>query len=1051
MTRQRQPAKPQSDIFRDPSTIDLTENQEAACPALRAFLLDHQSVVGDVLLGKKTRPWVPAEMREFERMIMQSDLDDATVVSYLSILNRVAVSWIQRHKDEIDTEVELPRAALLIPEFENPFRMNLGLAFRNHRAWSDWLTTELRKQEQIEGDRGQMSSIVPLLASAILYGGVWNEPELAALARAIPTLLSCTMATAKTIYMGLSISWNGSGFTEYRSWQPDPLTAILMMRTPSSQAEELLLPDPKLATRHANDATILRRMKEQFETVRAAADGPRLCSFDLLIKSTVCIGYTQMPGVVAAYAHRRFMSQSLSLRQMQRISDKEWLFGLPIPSNETVAAEARTSADASGLPSAPVWSSPIIDALNVENSANAVEQLKGLVVSGDKAIPLAMRMIDYARSEILLPPIAKSADSLRKFARRTAVLASFFAAELVDKDPRDLPDKDLETLYKRLVEWAKSIPDGGDSVRDLIGALRQFHSYMRNCHKKSRLSDRGILAPLVLLDRVDVDLISHDEYLKIRRRINLRWPGSRNEDRRQIATCLVVLGAAGLRREEARLLRTSDVQYESWKGVVVQPSKGHSLKSDNAERKIPSEVTPDDDFNILRAWRDSRPELVKSQNGWLFGCEEFECISPAIFRALNAIISEVTGTRSDPHPTHFHHLRKSFCSYGLFRLLLPAGCEPPDYMNNADRSWLMSGRNFRPQVVRRTYEPWNSDVFLMGQFLGHLDGRTTVSRYFLFFGELLRVYLSRSAYLSPTVKQLALAAGHGSDPENKGLDSQTAMEFAVSLLGNMVKGSGISSAVGPSPANRETSKFSTEILEAWDLLSAIEWMDPKVEKADAAIIQPAADLGMDVNRAKAIRDAAHYLRTMTSGNGQFRHRFMELAARNSRPAARSIIPVRPNDPFDNEIVKRFAGRIEAHRERRFLAEGIGAYVECLWDSEGCPVFTDLKMDGDAAVAFLKLLRKLDIHDKDIRYGSYDCRGSASRAEWRTVLGLRNRRSFERWRVPHQDRNAVRPWLGIKPVFGPETSVKGPGLFGFRFMMVMAFIVLTADRVTNFQP
>jgi site-specific recombinase XerD len=1029
----------------------LTENQEAACPALRAFLLEHQSAVGDVLLGEKTSPWVPAEMREFERMIMHSDLDDAAVVSYLSILDRVAVSWIQRHKDEIGTEVELPRAALLIPEFENPFRMNLGLAFRNHRAWSDWLTAELRKQEQIGRDRGQMSSIVPLLASAILYGGVWNEPELAALARAIPTLLSCTMATAKSIYMGLSISWNGSAFTEYRSWQPDPLTAILMMRTPSSLAQELLRPDPKLATLHANDATILRRMKEKFETVRAAADGPRLCSFDLLIKSTVCIGYTQMPGVVAAYAHRRFMSQSLSLGQMQRISDKEWLFGLPIPSDGTAATGADLSADASELPPAPVWSSPIIEALNVENSANAVEQLKGLVVSGDKTIPLAMRMIDYARCEILLPPIAKSADRLRKFARRTAVLASFFAAELVDKDPRDLPDKDLETLYKRLVEWAKSIPDGGDSVRDLIGALRHFHTYMRNCHKKSRLSDKGILAPPVLLDRVDVDLLSREEYLEIRRRISLRWPGTRNEARRKIATCLVVLGAAGLRREEARLLRTVDVQCEGWEGVIVQPTEEHKLKSDSAQRKIPAELIPADDFALLRDWREARPELVKSQNGWLFGSDEFDCISPAIFKALNEIIAEVTGTRSDLNPTHFHHLRKSFCSYGLLRLLLPAGCEPPDYMSAADRDWLVAGLNFRPDAVRRSESPWNSDVFLVGQFLGHLDGRTTLSRYFLFCGELLRVYLSRSASLSPTVEQLSLAVGHGSDPENKGLDSQTATEFAVGLLGNMVKGRGIISAVGSSPANRETSNFSTEILEAWDLLSAIEWMDPKVEEADAAIIQPAADLGMGVNRAKAIRDAAHYLSTMTSGNGQFRHRFMELAARNSHPAARSIIPVRPNDPFDNEIVKRLAGRIEAHRERRFLAEGIGAYVECLWDSEGCPVFTDLKMDGDAAVAFLKLLRKLDIHDKDIRYGSYDCRGSASRAEWRTVLGLRNRRSFERWRVPHQDRNAVRPWLGIKPVFGPETSVKGPGLFGFRFIMVMAFIVLTADRVTNFQP
>ena len=66
---------------------------------------------------------------------------------------------------------------------------------------------------------------------------------------------------------------------------------------------------------------------------------------------------------------------------------------------------------------------------------------------------------------------------------------------------------------------------------------------------------------------------------------------------------------------------------------------------------------------------------------------------------------DVTRTKSDSHPTHYHHLRKSFCSYGLFRLLLPGGCEPPDYMSKADRSWLMAGLNFRPEEVRRTDQP----------------------------------------------------------------------------------------------------------------------------------------------------------------------------------------------------------------------------------------------------------------------------------------------------------------------------------------------------------
>lgn len=51
-------------------------------------------------------------------------------------------------------------------------------------------------------------------------------------------------------------------------------------------------------------------------------------------------------------------------------------------------------------------------------------------------------------------------------------------------------------------------------------------------------------------------------------------------------------------------------------------------------------------------------------------------------------------------------------------------------------------------------------------------------------------------------------------------------------------------------------------------------------------------------------------------------------------------------------------------------------------------------------------------------------------------------------MPFQNRKSVRPWLGIKPTFGPETAVQSPGLFGFRFMMVMTYIVLKADGATS---
>lgn len=199
---------------------------------------------------------------------------------------------------------------------------------------------------------------------------------------------------------------------------------------------------------------------------------------------------------------------------------------------------------------------------------------------------------------------------------------------------------------------------------------------------------------------------------------------------------------------------------------------------------------------------------------------------------------------------------------------------------------------------------------------------------------------------------------------------------------------------------------------AWDLLSLVEWSNAPIDKA-------AADARMDVNRAKAVVEAASYVRSLTCGNGEFRHRVVELTPRNPHQTPRSIIPVRANWGSEKEIVSRFAPRFEALRGSRLLRKGLNSFVEFFWNSENCPVFADPIANGDSAKAFLDLLYECEIPDKEIRYGSFDCEGSASWTQWKVALGVRRRRHFESWNVPHDDGKSVRPWLGIKPTFASE--------------------------------
>ena len=372
------------------------------------------------------------------------------------------------------------------------------------------------------------------------------------------------------------------------------------------------------------------------------------------------------------------------------------------------------------------------------------------------------------------------------------------------------------------------------------------------------------------------------------------------------------------------------------------------------------------------------------------------------------------------------------------RLLWPLGCEPPEYLSETDRTWLMSGRNFVPEDIRRTEQPWNSDYFLMAQILGHLSPSTGQPRYFHFAGELRRVYMARSADLSPTAEQLRLAMGMRSDSENGKCNPRSAMEFAINLLGGFAKSNHVKLAAKPLPATKQ-NEFCERLLSAWDFLSAVETSDNPVDGV-------AADLGIGLSLATPLQAAASKLSEMRSGNGSYRHRFVELNPANSQIAKRSIIPIRPTSPYDFELVRRLAPRIyclsSREKTRDLLIGGINAYVEFAWSSEGCPVFLDPGLHGTQAMAFRNLLLEVDLFQKDIRFGSYDCKGSDSRGKWRKTLELSPRFSFEPWDVPGGKDNETQPWLGIKPTFNFGSPIGGsPGLFGFRFLMVMSYIVL----------
>jgi hypothetical protein len=140
----------------------------------------------------------------------------------------------------------LPRIPVLTLEPKNPFRAQLHLDLQRYTAWKDRLKSWLEESEteilSAARNDGSLSTIIPVLVSAILHGGLCNWASVVALARAIPNLDRRVVLTAERIHVDLSLSWRGIPGMENRRWQPDALTATLLARVPTSAVAELLAP-----------------------------------------------------------------------------------------------------------------------------------------------------------------------------------------------------------------------------------------------------------------------------------------------------------------------------------------------------------------------------------------------------------------------------------------------------------------------------------------------------------------------------------------------------------------------------------------------------------------------------------------------------------------------------------------------------------------------------------------------------------------------------------------------------------------------------------------
>jgi transposase len=209
-------------------------------------------------------------------------------------------------------------------------------------------------------------------------------------------------------------------------------------------------------------------------------------------------------------------------------------------------------------------------------------------------------------------------------------------------------------------------------------------------------------------------------------------------------------------------------------GDLTQIDTIHIQPRGEMEFYVYTAMAEEDELLILsNYWRFRVEDQGAQPNDFLFGNPRdcFRVISTGIFRQLNDIIADVTGSLWTEHPAHYHHCRASFASWGLTRLLLSDDVNVPGILASVEADWMRSGQTFQPEQIRRRTQPSRSDVFLLGALLGHQHPTTTMARYFRFSSELLRAYLDRSQIMRPAPglveKVCRIAAGTPPQPRHE--------------------------------------------------------------------------------------------------------------------------------------------------------------------------------------------------------------------------------------------------------------------------------------------
>ena len=1023
-------------------------------PHLIDFLAAHPSRIAQILTGAESAFWTARDIRALETVVLSRTSTAREASDYLRVLRKACAYWVMRER----LSLALPRIPVFSPEPLHPLRGNLARQLERYRGWKQLLEHWLRNSHTSFGNRDDGGPLLEMLiVSAVIFGGLHSLSSLLAMIRAIPESERRTQWENARMHIELDISWRGISGREMRRWQPDSVSAALWARLHCEPMENMRFTDmPSGNIIQLEDRALVRRVTEGLRAFVLRDSLPnQVGSGDLygLLRAARAAAASEIPAILAAYASRKFLSNSVSQGAWKRIVEpasrgiepitprKSEPFVMHKSSTRNPGTMAGSDDSPEGVD--PLWLKELRAVFRIEKRSDIRQRLQELSNRFDP--PIARRMADFSASLLIVRTASGKVRSLRAVRLLAIDVARNLAIFAGLEDPAELHTEALETLYTQCMESIGSATTG-DALPDqrpgrlkrrqrLAYALWEFHRYLIAREGKQPLEHSAEFDHIAECTAVDANPITLEDYTRALAQTAVFWSQRRDIPQRRIARLLLILGfRCGLRRLEALHLRIEDIRPGPRAEIWIRPNAMRRLKSRNAVRRIPIFALMDDtEVKELMCWREERMnQIAPHSEGYLF-CAPHHALDPmpqTILEDVNKILQHATG---DPS-MHYHQLRHSFASWTWLRLML-ADMDPlPDLFPELSltKAWLAESSALRDNLYSHV-GPTRKHTYFVAQLLGHGNPATSMEHYIHFADRLLAAYLARSPIMQPGREHILLASNRPRSTAQRWLEQGGPMAAAGKLWHKQTQILPEKSAHSTTiPTSRPEIKWVQQVVQA---LLADDKSRDRMEMLPDFLSrnQPLAQL---FERAK-------YLAHIPSGNRTMRHR-TELDPTPSYQTATVACPLQPIHRMDWQVVDHFQARMASlwSENPQLVQAALDSYIHRVWRTRSLVVWHDPLEAGETR-KFFDFLLQLGLQRQDIQWVAFDdAVRSRPLADWKRELHLSHYDRIVKEKTPNRKASTTERWLAIEPMlhrFCDSATQANPGAYGFRFLLLIGFI------------